>query len=156
MKRTGLLLLTCCLCLWVNAQVLVPTTWTAYGLEFDVPQGLRVEDDTEDTYLLNSNRFYITLQALDSEGIVKEELNDLLTGLAKDDGVKNLSAITPYDLPQFHGLYLTGMLEEDPCYYACLMTKDAGNIFLVSIMYNQTEAQMAEKILKSFKLNEDE
>ena len=77
-----------------------------------------------------------------------------MIALAKDDGVKNLSAITNYDLPQFHGLYLTGVLEEDPCYYACLMTKDAGSIFLISIMYNRTEDKVVERILKSFKMEE--
>lgn len=154
MKRTFLILLTCCLSILVNAQNLVPTSWTAYGLVFDAPSGIRVEEDTEDTYLLNSSRFYITLQALDSDDITQGELDDLLIALAKDDGVKNLSVITNYDLPQFHGLYLTGVLEEDPCYYACLMTKDAGSIFLISIMYNRTEDQVVERILKSFKMEE--
>ncbi len=154
MKRTFSILLACCLSILVNAQNLVPTNWTAYGLVFDAPSGIRVEEDTEDTYLLNSSRFYITLQALDSDDITQGELDDLLIALAKDDGVKNLSAITNYDLPQFHGLYLTGVLEEDPCYYACLMTKDAGSIFLISIMYNRTEDQVVERILKSFKMEE--
>ena len=154
MKRTFSILLACCLSILVNAQNLVPTNWTAYGLVFDAPSGIRVEEDTEDTYLLNSSRFYITLQALDSDDITQGELDDLLIALAKDDGVKNLSAITNYDLPQFHGLDLTGVLEEDPCYYACLMTKDAGSIFLISIMYNRTEDQVVERILKSFKMEE--
>lgn len=154
MKRTFSILLACCLSILVNAQNLVPTYWTAYGLVFDAPSGIRVEEDTEDTYLLNSSRFYITLQALDSDDITQGELDDLLIALAKDDGVKNLSAITNYDLLQFHGLYLTGVLEEDPCYYACLMTKDAGSIFLISIMYNRTEDQVVERILKSFKMEE--
>ena len=64
MKRTFSILLACCLSILVNAQNLVPTNWTAYGLVFDAPSGIRVEEDTEDTYLLNSSRFYITLQAL--------------------------------------------------------------------------------------------
>lgn len=154
MRRTFSILLACCLSILVNAQNLVPTAWTAYGLVFDAPSGIRVEEDTEDTYLLNNSRFYITLQALDSDDITQGELDDLLIALAKDDGVKNLSDISNYDLLQFHGLYLTGVLEEDPCYYACLMTKDAGSIFLISIMYNRTEAKVVERILKSFKMEE--
>ena len=154
MKRLCLVWLALCLCLVVNAQNLVPKSWTAYGLTFDAPQGLRVEEDTEDTYLLNSSRFYITLQALDSDNITVGELDELLIALAKDDGVKELTSTTKYDLEQFHGLYLKGRLEEDPCYYACLMTKDAGNVFLVSIMYNRTEDKLVEKILNSFKMEE--
>ena len=91
MKRICLVWLALCLCLVVNAQGLVPKSWTAYGLTFDAPQGLRVEEDTEDTYLLNSSRFYITLQALDSDDITQGELDELLIALAKDDGVKELT-----------------------------------------------------------------
>lgn len=154
MKRICLIGLALCLCLVVHAQVLVPKSWTAYGLIFDAPQGLRVEEDTEDTYLLNSSRFYITLQALDSDDITQEELDELLIALAMDDGVQEQTQITKYDLEQFHGLYLKGRLEDDPCYYACLMTKDAGNVFLISIMYNRTEDKVVEKILNSFKMEE--
>lgn len=154
MKKICLLWIILCVSLVADAQTLVPTSWTAYGLVFDAPKGIRVEEDTEDTYLLNSSRFYITLQALDSDDITRGELSDLLNALAKDDGVKDLTPIVNYDLPQFHGLYLTGVLEEDPCYYACLMTKDAGNIFLISIMYNRTEDKTVESILKSFKMEE--
>lgn len=154
MKKICLLWIILCVSLVADAQTLVPTSWTAYGLVFDAPKGIRVEEDTEDTYLLNSSRFYITLQALDSDDITRGELSDLLIALAKDDGVKDLTPIVNYDLPQFHGLYLTGVLEEDPCYYACLMTKDAGNIFLISIMYNRTEDKTVESILKSFKMEE--
>lgn len=154
MKRICLIGLALCLCLVVHAQGLVPKSWTAYGLIFDAPQGLRVEEDTEDTYLLNSSRFYITLQALDSDDITQEELDELLIALAMDDGVQEQTPITKYDLEQFHGLYLKGCLEDDPCYYACLMTKDAGNVFLISIMYNRTEDKVVEKILNSFKMEE--
>ena len=114
-----------------------------------------MEEDTEDTFLLNSSRFYISLQSLDSEDMVHEDLNELLKGLADDDGVQEQSPIESFDLKQFHGLWLKGKAEEDPCYYACLMTKDAGSVFCVSIIYNRTDDKVVEKILKSFKMEED-
>ena len=154
MKRICLIWITLCLCLVVNAQVLVPTTWTAFGLTFDAPKGIRIEEDTEDTYLLNSNHFYITLQSLDSDEISREELNALLIGLAKDDGVENLSSIVDYELPQFNGIYVKGTAEQDACYYVCLITKDAGSMFLITIIYNQTDEKVVDKILKSFKMEE--
>ena len=155
MKRLCLVWLALCLCLVVDAQNLVPKSWTAYGLTFDAPQGLRVEEDTEDTFLLNSSRFYISLQSLDSEDMVHEDLNELLKGLADDDGVQEQSPIESFDLKQFHGMWLKGMAEEDPCYYACLMTKDAGSVFYISIIYNRTDAKVVEKMLKSFKMEEE-
>ena len=42
----------------VSAQALVPITWTAYGLTFEAPKGILVEEDTEETFLLNNSKFY--------------------------------------------------------------------------------------------------
>lgn len=155
MKRILLFLAAVCLCVVSHAQALKPITWTAYGLTFDAPRGILVEEDSEDTFLLNSSRFYITVHSLDSEGMTKEDMKELLEGLAVDDGVQVKSEVTSFDLPQFHGIFLKGVAEADPCYYACLMTKDAGSVFCVAIIYNRTEDAVVEKILNSFKVEED-
>ena len=69
MKRIFFFLVAVCLYVGVNAQALAPISWTAYGLTFQAPRGILVEEDTEDTFLLNSSRFYISLQSLDSDGM---------------------------------------------------------------------------------------
>ncbi|MBO5000399.1 MAG: hypothetical protein J6C58_06150 [Bacteroidaceae bacterium] len=155
MKRFFLFLVVACLYVVTNAQVLVPTTWTAYGLTFEAPKGILIEEDTEDTFLLNSSRFYISVHSLESDDMKKEDLKELLKGLADDDGVQKQSDVVTIDLEQFHGLYLKGIAEEDPCYYVCLMTKDAGSVFYVSIIYNRTDDKVVEKMLKSFKMEEE-
>ena len=154
-KRLFLFLMTVVWAVAMNAQALAPISWTAYGLTFDAPRGILVEEDTEDTFLLNNSRFYISLQSLDSEDMTKEDLNELLKGLADDDGVQEQSEVESFDLKQFHGIWLKGKAEEDPCYYACLMTKDAGSVFCISIIYNRTDAKVVERILKSFKMEEE-
>ena len=155
MKRFFLLMLVACLYVVTNAQNLVPISWTAYGLTFDAPKGILIEEDTEDTFLLNNSRFYITIHSLDSDDMKKEDLADLLKGLADDDGVQIKSEVLTWDLEQFHAYYLKGIAEDDPCYYMCLMTKDAGSIFYVSIIYNRTDDKTVEKMLKSFRMEEE-
>ena len=155
MKRFFLFIAAVCMYLSVSAQTMVPITWTAFGLTFNAPKGILVEEDTEDTFLLNNARFYITIQYLDSEDMTKEDMNELLKGLADDDGVENLSEVKSFDLPQFHGVSLKGTAEGDPCCYACLMTKDAGSVYYISIIYNRTDDKVVERMLKSFKMKED-
>ena len=155
MKKLFLFLAAVVWTVVMNAQALAPISWTAYGLTFDVPKGILVEEDTEDTFLLNSSRFYISLQSLDSEDMTQEDLSGLLKGLADDDGIKGQSEVESFDLEQFHGIWLKGIADEDPCYYACLMTKDAGSVFYISIIYNRTDAKVVEKMLKSFKMEEE-
>ncbi|MBQ8442248.1 MAG: hypothetical protein IJX29_02670 [Bacteroides sp.] len=155
MKRFFLSLVAVCMYLAVSAQALAPITWTAFGLTFNAPRGILVEEDTEDTFLLNNSRFYITIHSLDSEDMTKEDMNELLKGLAEDDGVENQSEVKAFDLPQFHGIYLSGVAEGDPCRYACLMTKDAGSVYYISIIYNRTDDKVVDRILKSFKMEED-
>ena len=155
MKRLFFLLMAACLYLSVSAQALAPITWTAFGLTFDAPKGILVEEDTEDTFLLNNARFYISLQSLDSEEMSKEDMPELLKGLADDDEVQQQSEVKTFDLKQFHGVWLKGLAEEESCYYACLMTKDAGSVYYISIIYNRVEDRMVERILKSFKMEEE-
>lgn len=154
-KRILIFLVIACSCIGGYAQTLAPITWTAFGLTFDAPRGIVVEEDTEDTFLLNNSRFYITLNSLDSDEMVIDDLGELLKGLADDDGLKDQSEIVSLDLKQFHLQYLKGVAEEDPCYYACLMTKDAGSVFYLSIFYNRTDDKIVERILKSFQMEED-
>ena len=155
MKRLFLSFVVICFCMALHAQTMAPITWTAYGLKFDAPKGILVEEDTEETFLLNNSHFYISIQELDSEGMEKEDLNELLKGLADDDDVQGQSEIQAFDLKQFHGIFLKGKAETDPCYYACLMTKDAGSVFYVSIIYNRTEDKVVERMLRSFQMEEE-
>ena len=155
MKRFLLFLLAVCCFIVTDAQNLTPISWTAYGLTFDAPKEILVEEDTEDTFLLNNSRFYITIHSLESDDMKKEGLPELLKGLADDDGVQNQSEVTTWDLEQFHAVWLKGIAEEDPCYYVCLMTKDAGSVFYVSVIYNRTDDKIVEKMLKSFKMEDE-
>lgn len=155
MKRFLLFLLAVCCFIVTDAQNLTPISWTAYGLTFDAPKGILVEEDTEDTFLLNNSRFYITIHSLESDDMKKEGLPELLKGLADDDGVQNQSEVAIWDLEQFHAVWLKGIAEGDPCYYVCLMTKDAGSVFYVSVIYNRTDDKIVEKMLKSFKMEDE-
>ena len=155
MKRFLLFLLAVCCFIVTDAQNLTPISWTAYGLTFDAPKEILVEEDTEDTFLLNNSRFYITIHSLESDDMKKEGLPELLKGLADDDGVQNQSEVATWDLEQFHAVWLKGIAEEDPCYYVCLMTKDAGSVFYVSVIYNRTDDKIVEKMLKSFKMEDE-
>lgn len=141
-------------CLCLQAQELSPVSWTAYGLTFKAPKGIIIEEDTEDTFLLNNNRFYIVLQILESDDLNEDGVDELLKGLADDEGVEDLSPVKTFDLPQFHVSYLKGKIEDERCCCACLMTKDAGNIFYVSIAYNKLEDSIPLKMLESFVMEE--
>ena len=151
MKRIFLFLFAVCLFVGVNAQAFAPITWTAYGLTFNAPKGILVEEDTEDTFLLNNSRFYISVQELDSDGMEQEDLNELVKGLADDDGVQEQSEVETFDLKQFHGVWLKGKADSDPCYYTCLMTKDAGSVFCICVIYNRVEAKVVERMLADAK-----
>lgn len=154
MKKILFLAFLCMSCFSMGAQTLVPIAWTAYGLTFEAPKGILVEEDTEETFLLNNSKFYITIQSLDSDGMTKEDLGSVLKDYANDDGVKEQSAVKAFELSQFYGSYLSGVCDSDHCYYATLMTKAAGSGFYISIIYAKGEEANAEKILKSFKMEE--
>lgn len=104
--------------------------------------------------MLNDSKFYITVQALDSDGITKGDLEGMLKDYADDDGVEKQTAVKAFDLEQFYGVSMDGQCEGEPCCYACLMTKAAGSAFHVSIIYSAGKKAEAEAILKSFVMEE--
>lgn len=154
MKKILFLALMCIACLALHAQSLAPVTWSSYGLTFDAPKGILVEEETEETFLLNNSKFYITVQSLVSDGMTKEELDGMLKDYANDDGVKEQSEIKNFELPQFYVSTLEGVCDEDRCISACLLAKDGGCGFYLSIIYAESEKQNAEKILNTFKIEE--
>ncbi len=154
-RNLFLIVLFCLASLQGMAQNLAPITWSAYGLTFNAPKGIGVEEDTEETFLLNNNNFYITIQALDSDGMTKDDLEKELLGLADEDGMTKRSSTKKFELPQFYGNFVHGNCDVDKCCYCYLMTKAAGNVFFVSVIYSSGEEAIAERILKSFKMDEE-
>lgn len=155
MKKLSLsLLFLCATTLCAVAQSLAPLSWTAYGITFQAPRSILVEEDTEESFVVNDKKFYITIQYLDSEGITKEEIGKELKALAQEDGVEKQSNVESFELPQFYGASMGGVCEEESCCYSYLLTKDAGNLFFVSILYTKGEDKTAQAILKSFTMEE--
>lgn len=135
------------------ADELKTTTWASYGVSFEAPKDITVEDDSEDGYIVSNDTYYITVQLLESEGMTAAALPEELKNIATDDEVTNQTEVTSFDLPQFHGAKLKGNCETDKCMYSYLLAKDGSCGFYISIIYRQAEDTEPEQILKSFKLD---
>lgn len=94
------------------AQNLKTTTWSSYGVSFQAPADLVVEDDSSEGYIAGNDTYYLTIQLLEGEGLKKEELGQELKAIATDDEVTSQSSVQPFELPQFHGVQLKGNCEE--------------------------------------------
>ena len=100
------------------AQNLKTTTWSSYGVSFQAPADLVVEDDSSEGYIAGNDTYYLTIQLLEGEGLKKEELGQELKAIATDDEVTSQSSVQSFELPQFHGVQLKGNCEEEKCVYA--------------------------------------
>ena len=152
MKRIFIFWACMCLCSLLEAQTLAPVTWEVYGLTFHAPKGAIVEEDTEDMFLLNNSQFYIEVQSMVTEEL-DVEMATLLQDIAEEDQLSDCSEVEHFELPHFYGAVMKGTVEEDHCYNACLKTKDTGDVFYVSIIYNnRIKETVLDKMLKSFVL----
>ncbi len=138
----------------LTAQELKNTTWSSYGVSFQAPSNLIVEDDSEEGYIVSNDTYYITVQLLDGEGFKRDELSDELKNIATDDQVSDQSAVQSFETQQFYGARLEGNCEGEACLYSYLLSKDNSCGFYVSILYKQKEDTVPERILKSFKLED--
>lgn len=138
----------------LNAQELKTTQWTAYGVSFKVPSDIHVEDDSEESYTVYNDTYYITVQMLAGEGIKRSELATELKHIATEDEVTEQTPVKTFELPHFYGVQLQGQCETDRCIYSYLLARDGGSGFYVSIVYKQKEDPNPELILRSFTLEE--
>ena len=138
----------------LTAQELKNTTWSSYGVSFQAPSDITVEDDSEEGYTVSNDTYYITVQLLDGEGFKRNELGNELKNIATDDQVSNQSAVQDFETPQFYGAQLKGNCEEEACLYSYLLAKDDSCGFYVSILYKKKGDTVPETILKSFKLED--
>lgn len=138
----------------LNAQELKTTQWTAYGVSFQAPSDIRVEDDSEEGYTVYNDTYYITVQMLAGEGFKRSELATELKNIATEDEVAEQTPVTAFELPHFYGVQLQGQCETDRCIYSYLLTRDGSSGFYVSIVYKQKDDPNPELILKSFALEE--
>lgn len=83
------------------AQNLKTTTWSSYGVSFQTPADLVVEDDSSEGYIAGNDTYYLTIQLLEGEGLKKEELGQELKAIATDDEVTSQSSVQSFELPQF-------------------------------------------------------
>lgn len=138
----------------LTAQELKNTTWSSYGVSFQAPSDIAVEDDSEEGYIVSNDTYYITVQLLDGEGFKRSELADELKNIAADDQVGEQSPVQSFETPQFYGVQLEGNCEGDACLYSYLLTKDESCGFYISILYKKKGDPIPETILKSFKLED--
>lgn len=130
------------------------TTWSSYGVSFQAPSDIAVEDDSEEGYIVSNDTYYITVQLLDGEGFKRSELTDELKNIAADDQVGEQSPVQSFETPQFYGVQLEGNCEGDACLYSYLLTKDESCGFYISILYKKKGDPIPGTILKSFKLED--
>lgn len=140
--------------LQLNAQELKTAQWNAYGVSFQAPSDICVEEDSEEGYIVYNDTYYITVQMLDGEGIKQSELAAELKHIATEDEVTEQTPVQTFELPQFYGVKLQGECDTDQCVYSYLLARDGGSGFYVSIVYKQKEDPNPERILKSFTLEE--
>lgn len=137
-----------------TAQEMTKVSWSAFGVSFNVPTDLVVEDDSEEGYIVSNDTYYVNVQILDGEAMDKNAMATEIKQVADDDQLKNQSPVQQFDLPQFYGAQLKGMTEGEYCLYNYLMSKDDSGGFFVTIIFKDKEDVLPYKIIKSFKLAE--
>lgn len=138
-----------------RGQELQTTEWKAYGISFLAPADIATEDDSEEGYIVYNADYYITVQLLAGEGFSISEIPQELKNIATDDEVAAQTEVEIFELPQFHGAKLEGNCDEDRCVYSYLIAKDGSCGFYVSVIYKSQEEPVAEKILSSFRMEDN-
>lgn len=138
----------------LSSQTLQIVKWEAYGVQFKAPAGFVVEEDSEESYIVSTPIYYITVQLLEGDGIKRSELAKELKNVATDDEVTQQTHVEEFETSQFYVAWLRGNCETDQCLYGYLLDKGEDAGFYVSIVYQEKTDTVPLQILKSFRLFE--
>ena len=94
------------------AQNLKTTTWSSYGVSFQAPADLVVEDDSSEGYIAGNDTYYLTIQLLEGEGLKKEELGSLFGLYVNPESVES-EMITPESVLEIGNNQTTTSDEDD-------------------------------------------
>jgi hypothetical protein len=137
------------------AQQTAHLHWAAYGVAFDGPRSLTVEEDSDEAYVVTNKDFYITVQVLDADGIHREELPEILADYVEDDAMERQEKVAQFETWQFYGAGVSGQCGEDRCRSVCLMAKDGSCAFYVSVIYAAAKAAEVQPLVESFTLEDE-
>jgi hypothetical protein len=137
------------------AQQTAHLRWAAYGVAFDGPRNLTVEEDSDEAYVVTNKDFYITVQVLDADGIHREELPEILADYVEDDAMERQEKVAQFETWQFYGTGVSGQCGEDRCRSVCLMAKDGSCAFYVSVIYAAAKATEVQPLVESFTLEDE-
>lgn len=62
------------------AQNLKTTTWSSYGVSFQAPADLVVEDDSSEGYIAGNDTYYLTIQLLEGRRAEKRRIRTGIKG----------------------------------------------------------------------------
>ena len=136
----------------VHAQDLKRMSWEAFGVSFNGPKDMIVEDDSEEGFVVSNDTYYVSIQILDGEAMNKNALVEEVKQVAEDDQLQDLSPVTSFELPQFHGAQLQGASEGEFYLYNYLMSKDESGGFFVTIIFKEKNDALPTNMIKSFQL----
>jgi hypothetical protein len=155
MKRITLLWALCVMCITAMAQQNKHFHWAAYGLSFDAPRTMAVEEDSEEAYVVSNTDFYLTVQTLDADGIHREELPEILADYVEDDAMDRMEKTEQFETWQFYVASVNGQCDEDRCRSLVLMAKDGSCAFYVSVVFAPAKAAEVQPLVESFTLEDE-
>lgn len=126
-------------------------TWERFGIEFDVPSGARITENTKDSFAAEFDDFYIRMTLFEPHGSDAAVVEGMLGEIADKMGVEVI------DQGKLDQNNLTGSWVEGPSdkggmmLMAIVMTKDSKLAILCELLYSQGLGDYADKVLDSIR-----
>lgn len=126
-------------------------TWERSGIEFDVPSGARVTENTKDSFAAEFDDFYVRMTLFEPHGSGTDVVESMLEEIADKTGVEII------DHGGLNQNNLTGGWVEGPTdkggmmLMALVITEDSKLAILCEILYSQGLGDYADKVLDSIR-----
>lgn len=135
----------------LNAAEMETLTWERFGIEFDVPSGARITENTKDSFAAEFDDFYIRMTLFEPQGGDVTVAGGMLEDIADKMGVEIID-YGELNQNNINGCWVEGPLDKGGMVLmAIVTTKDSKLSILCEILYSKGLGDYADKVLDSIR-----
>lgn len=135
----------------MKAAEMETLTWERFGIEFDVPSGARVTENTKDSFAAEFADFYIRMTLFEPHGSDTAVVEEMLEEIADKMGVDIIDQ-GKLDQNNLTGSWVEGPSDKGGMMLMAIVTnKDSRLAILCELLYSEGLGDYADKVLDSIR-----
>lgn len=124
--------------------------WDDYGIGFKLPPGMKVTENTGESFTAEGNGLVLMLQPVKDRTVTEDDLAEAAVTMAVEAGYKAVTEADELELDDLFGYYIEGEMDGAKAFVIAMMDTLSDNNYLAIILFNDRSRNSAVDLANSF------